>query len=114
MPGAGLERAQGNNNAQTLFGIHEIPSDNHIRTLPDATPPDTLKPVCSFLFNVLEQAGAADAHRSVGDMLLLAFDGTEHFSSQASIATAARQGGTPTSGDPFPLCASPSAGQAGL
>ena len=78
-----LEQTQGNNNARTLFGVHEIPSDNQIRNLLDATPPDTLKPVYSFLFNALEQAGVVDAHRSVNGTLLLALDGTEHFSSQA-------------------------------
>lgn len=52
-----LEQAHGNNNAQTLFGIHDIPSDNQLRTLLDATPPGTLKPVYALLFNALEQAG---------------------------------------------------------
>ncbi len=78
-----LEQSQGNHNARTLFGVHEIPSDNHIRTLLDATPPETLKPAYTFLFNALEQAGVVDAHRSVDGTLLLALDGTEHFSSPA-------------------------------
>ncbi len=78
-----LEQTQGNNHARTLFGVHEIASDNQIRNLLDATPPDTLKPVYSFLFNALERAGVVDAHRSVNGTLLLALDGTEHFSSQA-------------------------------
>ena len=78
-----LEQSQGNHNARTLFGVHEIPSDNHIRTLLDATPPETLKPAYAFLFNALEQAGVVDAHRSVDGTLLLALDGTEHFSSPA-------------------------------
>jgi hypothetical protein len=78
-----LEQTQGGNNAGTLFGVHEIPSDNQIRSLLDATPPGTLEPVYAFLFDALEQAGVVDAHRSVNGTLLLAFDGTEHFSSQA-------------------------------
>jgi hypothetical protein len=78
-----LEQTQGNNNARTLFGVHEIPSDNHIRSLLDATPPDMLKPMYAFLFNALEQAGVVDSFRSVGGTLLVAFDGTEYFSSQA-------------------------------
>jgi len=78
-----LEQAHGQNNARTLFGVHEIPSDNHIRSLLDATPPDTLKPMYAFLFNALEQAGVVDSFRSVNGTLLLAFDGTEYFSSQA-------------------------------
>lgn len=78
-----LEQAHGGNNARTLFGVHEIPSDNQIRSLLDATPPATLKPVYAFLFDALEQAGVVDSFRSVGGTLLLALDGTEHFSSQA-------------------------------
>jgi hypothetical protein len=35
-----LEQAHGENNARTLFGVHEIPSaDNQLRTLLDPTPP---------------------------------------------------------------------------
>jgi hypothetical protein len=78
-----LEQAHGNNNAGTLFGVHEIPSDNHIRSLLDAPPPDALKPVYALLFDALEQAGVVDSLRSADGTLLLALDGTEHFSSQA-------------------------------
>ena len=78
-----LEQAHGDNNARTLFGVHEIPSDNHIRTLLDPTPPTALKPVYAFLFDALDQAGVVDSFRSVGGTLLLALDGTEYFSSQA-------------------------------
>ena len=78
-----LEQAQRRNNAKTLFGVHQTPSDNHIRTLLDATPPGTLKPVYAFLFDALGQAGVVDSFRSVGGTLLLALDGTEYFSSPA-------------------------------
>jgi len=74
-----LEQARGGNNARSLFGVHEIPSDNQIRTLLDATPTATLKPVYAFLFDALEQAGVVDSFRSVNGTLLLALDGTEHF-----------------------------------
>ena len=39
-----LEQAHGENNARTPFGVHEIPSDNHIRTLLDPTPPNMVRP----------------------------------------------------------------------
>ena len=77
-----LEQSHGKNNARTLFGAHEIPSDNQIRTLLDATPPSAITPIFSYLFNALEQAGIVDAQRSVEGKLLVAFDGTEYFSSQ--------------------------------
>ena len=77
-----LEQAHGENNARTLFGVHDIPSDNQIRTLLDPTPPSLLKPVYSCLFNALLESGVVDSHRSLNGNLLLAFDGTEYFSSQ--------------------------------
>ena len=76
-----LEQRRGENNARTLFGVHDIPSDNHTRNLLDPTPPSAVEPMYAYLFNALEQAGVVDAHRSVGQTLLLALDGTEYFSS---------------------------------
>jgi len=77
-----LEQAHGENNARTLFGVHEIPTDNQIRTLLDPTPPAMVRPAYSFLFNALQEAGVVDSHRSLNGTLLLALDGTEYFSSQ--------------------------------
>jgi hypothetical protein len=77
-----LEQAHGENNARTLFGVHEIPSDNQLRTLLDPTPSAMVRPAYSFLSNALRESGVVDSHRSVNGTLLLAFDGTEYFSSQ--------------------------------
>jgi hypothetical protein len=76
-----LEQAHGKNNAQALFGVHQIPSDNPIRHWLDATEPGRVKPLFSYLFNALNQAGVIETYRSVNQTLLLAFDGTEYFSS---------------------------------
>ena len=78
-----LEQTQGHHNAQTLFGVHAIPSDNQIRRLLDATPPAALTPMYAFLFDALAQAGVVDSFRALDGTLLLALDGTEHFSSPA-------------------------------
>src|SRR5512147_3305007 len=43
-----LEQAHGTSNAQTLWGVHPIPSDNHIRHLLDATPPRQVTPLFSY------------------------------------------------------------------
>ena len=40
-----LEQTQGQSNAQTLFGIHPIPTDNQIRHLLDATDPVQVRPI---------------------------------------------------------------------
>ena len=78
-----LEQTQGKNNAQTLFGVHHIPSDNQIRHRLDATEPGRVKPLFSSLFDALNQAGVIETYRSVNQTLLLAFDGVEYFSSPA-------------------------------
>lgn len=77
-----LEQAHGRNNAQTLFGVHAIPSDNQIRTLLDATEPERLKPLFDSLFQSLQQAGVLDIYRDVNHSLLVALDGTDYFSSK--------------------------------
>jgi hypothetical protein len=76
-----LEQAQGKNNAQTLFGVHQIPTDNQICSLLDATEPGQVKPLFSYLFNALNSAGVIETYRSVNQTLLIALDGTEHVSS---------------------------------
>ena len=76
-----LEQAQGKNNAQTLFGVHDLPSDNQIRHLLDSTEPGQVKPLFAYLFNALDQAGVVETYRSVNQTLLLVLDGTTYFSS---------------------------------
>lgn len=60
-----LEQTQGQSHAQTLFGIHPIPTDNPIRSLLDATDPVQIRPMFSYLFSCLNQARVIDTYRSV-------------------------------------------------
>jgi len=78
-----LDQRLGKNNAQTLLGVHQIPSDNQIRHLLDATEPGQVKPLFSYLFQALNQASVVETYRSVNQTLLLAFDGVEYCSSHA-------------------------------
>ena len=39
-----MQETQGKNNAQTLFGVFKIPSDNHIRDLLDGVEPTEVYP----------------------------------------------------------------------
>jgi hypothetical protein len=77
-----MPETHGKNNAQTLFGVHQIPTDNHIRSLLDAVEPSAAYPMFSFVFEGLRQAGVLDSYRGVNNTLLLALDGTRYFSSQ--------------------------------
>ena len=66
-----LEQAQGRSNAQTLFGVYQIPTDNQIRFLLDATDPAQLRPLFFYLFNGLNEVGIIDTYRSVNQTLLI-------------------------------------------
>ncbi|NEO74611.1 MAG: hypothetical protein F6K52_35435 [Moorea sp. SIO3H5] len=74
--------AKGRSNAQSLFGVHNIPSDNQIRTLLDPCAPQTLFPVFEEILQQLEQTNTLERFRAFNDTLLVAMDGTEYFSSQ--------------------------------
>jgi hypothetical protein len=76
-----MEGSKRKSNAQSLFGIHRIPSDNQIRKLLDSVKPEEVFPVFEEIFKVLEQQGQLESFRSFADTLLIALDGTEYFSS---------------------------------
>jgi hypothetical protein len=78
-----LQASQGRNNAQTLFGVQQIPCDNQIRTLLDPIAPSHFDPIVLAVFQRLEQHHLLDSFRVLGDQLLVALDGTTYFSSQA-------------------------------
>lgn len=72
---------KGRSNSQSLFGVHQIPSDNQIRDLLDEVEPKHVFPVFCEIFRVLENSGHLSGFRSFKDNLLLAMDGTEYFCS---------------------------------
>ncbi len=69
---------KGQNNAQSLFGVHQIPSDNQIRDLLDSVKPEKVFPVFEEILQVLEQKQQLSGFRSFEDNLLMALDGIEH------------------------------------
>lgn len=73
--------SKGKSNAQSLFGVHQIPSDNHIRDLLDGVSPEQVFPVFEEILQLLAERGQLTGFRSVADTLLVAMDGTEYFSS---------------------------------
>ncbi|MGH2413115.1 MAG: transposase [Microcystaceae cyanobacterium] len=76
-----MEGSKGKSNAQTLFGVHRIPSDNHIRDLLDSVKPEQVFAIFEEILQVLEQQGQLQQFRSFANTLLMAMDGTEYFSS---------------------------------
>jgi hypothetical protein len=48
-----MQDTQGKDNAQTLFGVHQVPTDNHIRSLLDAVDPAKVYPMFPYIFRGL-------------------------------------------------------------
>ena len=53
-----VQRRQGRNNAQSLFGVAQIPSDNQIRNLLDPLSPERLFPLFDTCWQILAATGA--------------------------------------------------------
>lgn len=77
-----MQKAKGRSNAQSLFGMQKIPSDNHIRDLLDIVHPSYVFPMFSYIFNGLDASGHLNVLRSFNGNLLCVFDGTQYFSSK--------------------------------
>jgi hypothetical protein len=80
-----MEQKYGLSNARTLFGIHDIPSDNHIRNLLDDAKPSLLSPVFTDCLQALKESGDLDCYRvplgKNNNDVLIALDGTQYFGS---------------------------------
>jgi hypothetical protein len=77
-----MKLAKGRNNAERLFALHELPSDNQIRNLLDPVSPKHLWPMYRSVFQALDHAGVLQGYRSHAQQLLIALDGTQYFTSK--------------------------------
>ena len=77
-----MQQNKGRSNAQTLFQIEEIPSDNHVRDTLDEVPPEELYPIYDEIFEGLRTQGVLRAFQTLGGTTPIALDGTWYFSSQ--------------------------------
>ncbi len=78
-----MQQQQGKNNARTLFGVEQIPSDNQIRALLDPVDPVLLNPVYQKCFDLMQQEQLVQPLRSFGNSLLVAMDATGYFLSES-------------------------------
>jgi len=78
-----VQRRQGRNNAQSLFGVAQIPSDNQVRNLLDPLWPERLFPLFDTCWQILAATGTLTAFQVLGPQYLIALDGTQYFSSQS-------------------------------
>lgn len=72
----------GKNNASSIFGVHKIPTDTHIRNLLDPVPAELLFPVFDAVFAFLFEQGVISELVTSDGLLLIALDGTWFFSSE--------------------------------
>ncbi len=77
-----MQLRKGQSNAERLFDLAELPSDNQIRNLLDPVAPSYVDGIYRYIFTEIEHTPLLDSYRSYGDQLLIAIDGTEYFSSQ--------------------------------
>lgn len=77
-----LKSNRGRSNCETLFGMERIPTDNHIRDMLDAVPPDHLFPLFDRALELLEERQGLRFFRRLDGHVLIALDGTEFFTSQ--------------------------------
>src|SRR5271165_926913 len=76
-----MEKAKGQSNAQSLFHLQKIPSDNHLRQTLDPILPEQLFPCYDAVFETLRQGGHLEDWRVLQQQLLIALDGTWYHSS---------------------------------
>jgi hypothetical protein len=77
-----MQRNKGQNNAQGLFGVEQIPSGGQIRNLLDAVEPAQLRKPFWEIYHCLDKSGYLDSYRGVGGTQLVSLDGSQYFSSQ--------------------------------
>ena len=77
-----LEKGHGRSNCQTLFGIGGIPSDNYIRGRLDEAHPALLQSCFERMETLLAKPAMRQAFGRLGGRTLVAWDGTQYFSSQ--------------------------------
>jgi len=77
-----MQRNKGENNAQSLFGVEQIPSDGQIRNLLDPVDPAHLRESFWEIYHRLDEGGHLDKYRGVEGTRLISLDGSQYFSSQ--------------------------------
>ena len=77
-----MQRTKGRNNAQSLFGVHQIPSDNQIRNILDPIAPNHLSALFWQVYAQLQAAQLLTAHTGIAGTHLCALDGLYYFSSR--------------------------------
>lgn len=76
-----IQKAKGMSNAQSLFKMSDIPTDNHIRNLLDEVSPTYVFPVFEYVYDIFNTTNILDSFRSFNNNLLVPLDGVQYYSS---------------------------------
>lgn len=78
-----MKESRGISNAETLFNIKKIPTDNHIRDILDEVMPENLYECFDTIYESFRsEAEYFEGLKSINESILLALDGVWYFSSQ--------------------------------
>ncbi|MGH2416117.1 MAG: hypothetical protein ACRDEA_20990 [Microcystaceae cyanobacterium] len=77
-----MQTQRGRDNAQTLFEVEQIPTDNQIRNILDEIAASILFPIFNWVYQSLQAGGYLKSYECLGGHLLVALDGSEYFSSE--------------------------------
>ena len=77
-----MEKKEGRSNAESLFGVKKVPSDNHIRDILDNVEVEHLRPMYDKQLEYLENAEILDSYIYMGEFYPTALDGTQYHSSK--------------------------------
>ncbi|MHB8422908.1 MAG: hypothetical protein ACYDAM_09145 [Leptospirales bacterium] len=83
-----MEKTQGRNNAQSLFGVHRIPSDNQIRNILETLPFSAVTPLIAEVGDELYRTGCLNSYRTPLGTVLFTIDGTTTVSSDTPVRPA--------------------------
>lgn len=77
-----MQSLKGSSNCQTMFGIENIPTDNHIRNVLDTISPNDFKPVYDSIIKQLDKLKVLNKFQFMDNYILVALDGTQYHSSK--------------------------------
>lgn len=85
-----MAKKRGLSNLQTIFGVHQIPSETQMREVLDSASPEELRQLLPRFFELARRAGLATEFRSsikqgasMQDYYTISLDGTQYFNSTA-------------------------------
>jgi hypothetical protein len=76
-----MKNKEGKSNAESMFGIEKIPSDNHIRNILDRIAPSYLRPMYDEQLKYIKETKILDSYKYMGKYPVV-LDATEYYSSK--------------------------------